>query len=88
LAYDATNLLLDAIDLDITRNGKPSRLGVMEAMSDVRRDGLSGDLEFDAEGSWRGAPVYAHRVVGDNLYAEKLPGANLAQWVLISPCAC
>jgi hypothetical protein len=76
LAYDAANLLLDAIELDITRNGKPSRLGVMEAMSDVRREGLSGELEFDAEGSWRGAPVYAHRVAGDDLYAERLPGAS------------
>jgi branched-chain amino acid transport system substrate-binding protein len=77
LAYDATNLLLDAIDLDITQNGTPTRLGVQATLSAVRREGLSGRLEFDAQGSWLNAPVYAYRVAGDDLFAERLPVATL-----------
>jgi len=77
LAYDATNMLLDAIQLDITQEGKPTRLGVMAALPAVSTEGLSGELRFDAGGSWLDAPVHSYRVAGDDLFAERLPSARL-----------
>jgi len=76
LAYDATNLLLDAIELDITQHGSPSRQGVIAALLAVRAEGLRGELRFDAKGSWLDAPVYAYRVAGDDVFAEPLRPAS------------
>ena len=77
LAYDATNMLLDAIELEVTKEGRPTRLGVMAALQAVRTQGLSGELRFDAGGSWLGAPVHSYRVAGDDLFAERLPSSRV-----------
>jgi len=76
LAYDATNLLLDAIQMGIMQQGRPTRQGVIAALAAVRTKGLGGELQFDAEGSWLDAPLYACRVAGDNLFAEVLEPAS------------
>lgn len=68
LAYDATQALLDAVAQDIVAHGKPSRAGVMAALTQVERDGLNGLITFDAVGSWRGAPVELYRAIDGRLW--------------------
>lgn len=68
LAYDAAQTLLDAVAQDIVTHGKPSRPGVMAALTWVERDGLNGLIAFDAEGSWRDAPVELYRATDGRLW--------------------
>lgn len=68
LAYDATQVLLDAVAQDIVAHGKPGRAGVAAALARVERDGLNGLIAFDAAGSWRGAPVELYRAVDGRLW--------------------
>ena len=70
LAYDATHVLLDAIELDITQNGHPTRQGVLASLSAVQAEGLSGDIQFDEQGAWPQAPIFAYRVAGDDIFAQ------------------
>jgi len=70
LAYDATNVLLDAIKLDIMQNSRPTRQGVMAALPAIHVEGLSGDIRFDDQGSWLQAPIFAYRVAGDDIFAQ------------------
>jgi ABC-type branched-subunit amino acid transport system substrate-binding protein len=55
VAYDATNLLLDAIRADARVNGHPTRAGVARALREVVHRGLLGDIAFDERGVWAGA---------------------------------
>jgi branched-chain amino acid transport system substrate-binding protein len=64
LAYDAANVLLDAIAWDIRQNGSPTRAGVMAAVNATHWDGLNGSFAFDVDGSWIRAPVYLYQVIG------------------------
>jgi branched-chain amino acid transport system substrate-binding protein len=66
LAYDATLVLLDAIELAIREVGSPSRQGVVTALPAVRRRGLTGDIVFDATGRRVDAPVWLYRIVHGN----------------------
>jgi len=77
LAYDATHVLLDAIELAIQEDGYPSRQGVTAALPKVQRRGLTGDIVFDAAGRRIDAPVWLYNIV-DKSY----PGR-----VLVSPQA-
>ncbi len=70
LAYDATNVLLDAIELDIIQNSRPTRQGVMAALPAIHVEGLSGDIRFDDQGSWLQAPIFAYGIVGDDIFAQ------------------
>ena len=70
LAYDATNVLLDAIKLDIIQNSHPTRQGVMAALPAIHVEGLSGDIRFDDQGSWLQAPIFAYRIAGDDIFAQ------------------
>jgi ABC-type branched-subunit amino acid transport system substrate-binding protein len=70
LAYDATNVLLDAIELDIIQNSHPTRQGVMAALPAIHVEGLSGDIRFDDQGSWLQAPIFAYRIAGDDIFAQ------------------
>lgn len=63
LAYDATHVLLDAIELSIQQDGHPSRQGVMNALPEVRRDGLTGVIAFDTTGRRIDAPVWLYNIV-------------------------
>jgi ABC-type branched-subunit amino acid transport system substrate-binding protein len=77
LAYDATHVLLDAIELAIQEDGYPSRQGVKTTLPKVQRRGLTGDIVFDAAGRRVDAPVWLYNIV-DKSY----PGR-----VLVSPQA-
>ena len=70
LAYDAANVLLDAIKLDIMQNSRPTRQGVMAALPAIHVEGLSGDIRFDDQGSWLQAPIFAYRIAGDDIFAQ------------------
>lgn len=77
LAYDATHVLLDAIELAILEDGYPSRGGVAAALPRVRRYGLTGDIAFDAVGRRVDAPVWLYGIED-----KQYPGQ-----VLLSPGA-
>lgn len=77
LAYDATHVLLDAIELAIQQDGYPSRQGVVTALPTVRRYGLTGAIAFDATGRRLDAPVWFY-----NIMHRDYPGQ-----VLLSPQA-
>ncbi len=70
LAYDAANVLLDAIRLDIIQNSRPTRQGVMAALPAIHVKGLSGDIRFDDQGSWLQAPIFAYCIAGDDIFAQ------------------
>jgi ABC-type branched-subunit amino acid transport system substrate-binding protein len=62
LAYDATHVLLDAIELAIQEDGYPSRRGVAAALPKVRRYGLTGEIAFDVIGRRLDAPVWLYSI--------------------------
>ncbi|MDH7486035.1 MAG: ABC transporter substrate-binding protein [Anaerolineae bacterium] len=70
LAYDATNVLLDAIELDIEQHGRPTRPGVVAALSATALEGLGGEVRFDEQGCWLQAPVFAYRIAGEDIFAR------------------
>jgi ABC-type branched-subunit amino acid transport system substrate-binding protein len=49
MAYDATKIILQAIERDVKANGKPTRLGVAAALAQTDTNGLSGRITFDAK---------------------------------------
>lgn len=60
VAYDTTNVLLDAIALDAQVRGLPTRAGVADALRRVRHDGLLGQITFDRDNVWAGAPAWMY----------------------------
>ncbi len=60
VAYDATNVLLDAIALDSRAHGRPTRAGVADALRRIRHDGLLGQIAFDRDNAWADAPTWAY----------------------------
>lgn len=66
LAYDAANVLLDAI-AQAASTGELSRQGVTTSLAHVQRSGLSGTVAFDADHSWAKAPSYLYRRAQDGL---------------------
>jgi branched-chain amino acid transport system substrate-binding protein len=77
LAYDAMNVLLDAIELAVQRDGYPSRHGVAVALPTVQRHGLTGAIAFDVTGRRVDAPVWIY-----SIGHEDYPGQ-----MLLSPLA-
>ena len=75
LAFDATQLLLDAIEAAISTHGRPERRGVVKALSAVHRRGLTGVLAFDEGGRRRDAPLWAYRIT-DGAYPGRLLNAS------------
>jgi branched-chain amino acid transport system substrate-binding protein len=78
LAYDATNVLLDAIALAIQEDGYPSRQGTKAALPEVRRHGLTGEIAFDATGRRIDASVWLYNIV-NNTYPGRMltyPGTD------------
>jgi ABC-type branched-subunit amino acid transport system substrate-binding protein len=76
LAYDATNILLDAIERAMgDRSIPPTRDNVGAVMTGITRQGLSGEIAFDAQGQRVNAPVWVYRISKE----EKYPG------VLVTP---
>lgn len=66
LAYDAANLLFDAIG-QAAAHGTPSRSAVAMALRQMRSQGLIGPISFDDQGNWREAQVYIYRLENGEL---------------------
>ncbi len=62
LAYDGTQLVLDALEQAIKKNGKPARAAVAEQIRSSHHAGLSGEIAFDQDGSRQMAAVSIVRV--------------------------
>ena len=63
LVYDATHVLLDAVELAIRRQGRrPTRAEVQETIVAVQRQGLSGQIAFEAQGRRIDAPVWIYQI--------------------------
>jgi len=77
LAYDTTNVLLDAIDLAIQKDGYPSRQGIITTLPEVRRHGLTGDIAFDVTGRRIDAPVWLYKIVDSYPVERSYPGRVL-----------
>ena len=59
-AYDATNVLLEAIRMDAQAHGTPTRAGVAEALRKVNYAGLLGTISFNEKGAWESAPLWVY----------------------------
>lgn len=59
--YDATRLILTALQADIATHGTPTRAGVAEALRHITYDGLLGQISFDATNTWSTAPVWVYQ---------------------------
>jgi branched-chain amino acid transport system substrate-binding protein len=62
LAYDATVLLLAALDAPTAGEGVPTRGGVEESLSEISVPGLTGPVEFDSLGARSGASIWVYHV--------------------------
>jgi ABC-type branched-subunit amino acid transport system substrate-binding protein len=71
-AYEATRVLLEALQRDIAAHGAPTREGVAAALPATERQGLLGRITFDADRSWGHAPLYWYRV-GAQSALERVP---------------
>lgn len=72
-AYDATQVLLDAMELAIRQDGHPSREGVVAALPQVHQQGLTGAIAFDITGRRVDAPAWLY-----NIAHNEYPGQLLA----------
>jgi len=62
LAYEATWVLLEALERDITSHGEPTREGMAAALATVERSGLLGRITFDGGRNWGDAPLYWYHI--------------------------
>jgi branched-chain amino acid transport system substrate-binding protein len=74
LAYDAANVLLDAVDSAIRRDGRATRRGVAAGLGAIRRQGLTGPIAFDESGRRENSPVWIY-LIHDGGY----PGLKMAE---------
>jgi len=58
LAYEATWVLLEALERTVAAHGEPTRDGMATALSATRREGELGRITFDAARAWDDAPLY------------------------------
>ncbi|MBN1221426.1 MAG: branched-chain amino acid ABC transporter substrate-binding protein [Anaerolineae bacterium] len=77
LAYDATNVLLDAIEQVMVTSlakpgGQPSRAEVSAIINQIQRRGLSGKIAFDAKGQRIDAPVWIYQISEEEQYPGEL----------------
>ncbi len=78
-AYEATWVLLEALERDITAHGVPTREGVAAALPATGRDGLLGHIAFDAGHSWGDAPLHWYRVGAEGVPVPVLAHSSPAQ---------
>jgi len=62
LAYEATWMLLEALEQAIAAHGEPAREGVAATLATVKRNGLLGWIEFNGRRNWDGASLYRYRI--------------------------
>jgi ABC-type branched-subunit amino acid transport system substrate-binding protein len=76
LAYEATNILLDAVAQAFTEQGRqPGRVEVSAEMGKIERQGLSGDIRFDTRGQRVNAPIWIYQIPEEGRYPGKLVAA-------------
>ena len=63
-AYEATWVVLEAMEKDVAANLLPTTTGLATALGETDRGGLLGRIRFDDNGNWRDGPVYTYRVDG------------------------
>jgi branched-chain amino acid transport system substrate-binding protein len=61
-AYEATWILLEALERDIAAHGEPTREGMAEALLDTDRRGWLGSIAFGSGHQWGEAPLYWYRI--------------------------
>lgn len=72
LAYEATQVLLDAIEAALADSGRlPARSDIRATINTVQRLGLSGDLTFDSQGQRRQPPLWLYQI-SDDTYPGRL----------------
>lgn len=62
LAYEATQVLLDALEQSLAGNQIPTRATVSAVIRTVQRQGLSGEIVFDQQGERVNAPVWVYQM--------------------------
>ncbi len=62
VAYDAANVLLEALERDVVTGGHPTRRGVVAAVAELHTQGLTGPIVFGAGGRRQQPSVRVHRV--------------------------
>ena len=73
LAYEATQVLLGAIELAMVHKDQPGRADISAVITTVQRRGLSGEIAFNAQGERLNAPVWVYQISG-----EEYPGVLMA----------
>lgn len=71
LAYDATQVLLEAIEQSLADNRPLSRAEVSTIIKSVQWQGLSGEIAFDQKGERVNAPVWVYQMA-NGVYPGKL----------------
>jgi len=61
LAYDAARLLFAAIGMTGGHGALPTRSGVTAALAQVKLNGLSGSIQFNAQHNWSGAKGWVYQ---------------------------
>jgi ABC-type branched-subunit amino acid transport system substrate-binding protein len=74
VAYEATWVLLEALERDVQAHGAPTREGIGAALGATRREGVLGRVAFDANHSWGDAPLYWYRFDVDGV--PRISSAN------------
>ncbi len=62
LAYDATHLLLAALEKAIENDGRPTREGVLAALRDQAYQGLTGSIAFNEKGEQIDPPIQVYMI--------------------------
>ncbi len=70
LAYDATHLLLAALERAIENDGRPTREGVLAALRDQAYQGLTGPIVFNEKGEQIDPPIGVY-VIDESGYPGK-----------------
>jgi len=60
VAYDATAVLLAALRRDAQAHGRPTRVGVAQALRQISHDGLLGRISFGQDNAWADAPLWVY----------------------------
>jgi len=74
LAYDAAQVLLRAIDINVAEEGIPSREGLIRALPRVRVKGLTGTITFGPDGQRSHPAIWLYRIEDD-----RYPGTPIRQ---------
>jgi ABC-type branched-subunit amino acid transport system substrate-binding protein len=74
VAYEATWVLLEALERDVQAHGAPTRGGIGAALGATQREGVLGRVTFDANHSWGDTPLSWYRYDADGV--PRISSAN------------